>query len=249
MMTSPKQIRPRLTQREVDHIKSWKASKGNVGIISDTHAPFTKEGYLEFVSDTFDRFGIDEVVHIGDEVVYHAISFHPSDPEGLSAGDEFQETLKCLEPWFKRFPDVKVCIGNHTERGYRMAMKSGLPSYMLKDYKQLWEAPVGWDWQFQHELHGVIYTHGTGSSGKTAHELRAQANRQSTVIGHIHSHAGIKFMASDKDLIFGMNVGCGIDVNSYAMAYGKVYPSRPVIGCGVVLDHGREPFFIPMGLQ
>jgi len=33
-----------------------------------------------------------------------------------------------------------------------------------------------------------------------------------------------------------------------AFAYGKHFPKKPTIGCGVVLDEGRTGIFIPMDL-
>ena len=66
-----------------------------------------------------------------------------------------------------------------------------------------------------------------------------------TVIGHVHSSAGVQYLASKRDLIFGMNVGCGIDIKSYAMAYGKNFANRPVLGCGVV-QGGQDASFVPM---
>jgi hypothetical protein len=44
-----------------------------------------------------------------------------------------------------------------------------------------------------------------------------------------------------------MQVGCGIDRDSHAMAYGRVY-KKPVISCGVVLENGTFPIVIPMNL-
>ena len=55
-------------------------------------------------------------------------------------------------------------------------------------------------------------------------------------------------MASRNDIIYGMNVGCGIDVGHMAFAYVKHFPKKPTIGCGVVLDEGRTAIFIPMDL-
>jgi hypothetical protein len=33
-----------------------------------------------------------------------------------------------------------------------------------------------------------------------------------------------------------MQVGCGVDHDKEAMAYGKKYNSKPILGCGVVID-------------
>ena len=38
------------------------------------------------------------------------------------------------------------------------------------------------------------------------------------------------------------------DVDAYAFAYGKQFPKKPTLGCGVVLDGGRTAIFIPMDL-
>ena len=47
--------------------------------------------------------------------------------------------------------------------------------------------------------------------------------------------------------IFGKQVGCGIDKDSYAMAYAKA-GKKPAIGVGVTLDYGRLPFNVMMDL-
>lgn len=242
-----KQIRPRLKPKELDRLLEARG-KPNIGIIADTHAPFTHPDYLEFCSQVFDKFDCGTIVHIGDEVDNHAISYHEHDPDGHSPGREAELAQLELNRWFARFPEVKVCIGNHSALIHRKAVTHGLPSKFLKSYEEIWNAPKGWQWALEWDIQGVLFQHGTGSSGKTAHELRASANRQSTVIGHIHSHAGVKYMASKKDLIFGMNVGCGIALDAYAFAYGRPFPIRPILGCGVVLDGGRLAAFIPMNL-
>ena len=56
----------------------------------------------------------------------------------------------------------------------------------------------------------------------------------STVQGHIHTQAYTEWMVGNKFKIFAMQVGCGIDRESYAMAYAKNY-KKQAIGCGVVI--------------
>jgi hypothetical protein len=43
-----------------------------------------------------------------------------------------------------------------------------------------------------------------------------------------------------------MQVGCGIDNSQYAFAYGKSFPKKPILGCGLVLDGGNIPVILPM---
>lgn len=239
--------RPRLTKAEYQLIQEHRHGKA-VGIIGDTHEPFCHPSYRDFCYEVFNKFGCNEIVHIGDEVDNHAISYHESNPNGHSAGKEADLAYEAMQEWYKVFPNVKVCIGNHSALHRRKAKTIGLPDRFIKTYEEAWGAPKGWIWDYKHEIDNVIYTHGTGSSGQMGAINRAKDNRQSTVIGHIHSFGGVLYSGSEKDLIFGLNVGCGIDIRAYAMEYGRDFAKRPTLGCGVVLDGGRIGLFVPMDL-
>ncbi len=217
----------------------------NVLVIGDPHEPFTKEGYLEFCRKIQQEYDCGTVIHIGDAVDNHAISYHEKDPEGMSAGDEFNLALERMKRWYYTFPNVKVCIGNHDALPFRKAFSAGLPKTWLKTYQELLQSPPTWEWDFVHQVKGVIYQHGTGLSGEMAAINAARENRQSTVIGHLHTVMNTRFLASYKDLIFGVTVGCGIDHEKYAFAYGKQNTRKPVVACAVILD-GKLPINIPM---
>lgn len=217
----------------------------NILIIGDTHEPFSKDGYLEFCRQQQEKFNVGTIVHIGDLTDNHAVSYHEKDPEGRSAGDEFNMALDRCHKWYETFPVAHVCIGNHDALPFRKAFTAGLPSHWLKSYQEMLDSPSTWKWDFTHELNGVIFQHGTGLSGEMASINAARENRQSTVIGHLHTVMNTRFLASSKDLIFGMSVGCGIDHEKYAFAYGKQNTRKPVIACSVVLD-GVLPINIPM---
>ena len=218
----------------------------NILIIGDTHIPFEKKGYLDFVVETKKRYKCSEIVHIGDLVDNHAISYHEVDCDGMSAEDEMREADKRLKNWFKAFPKVKMCRGNHDRMVDRKGKTSGLPKRVFKKFRDIWNLPKGWtdDWSFI--IKGVLYKHGTGYSGKYAHIQAAYDNRISTVIGHAHSVAGVEWTASDRDIIFGLSVGCGIDRKTYAMAYQQNFKRKPILGCGVVIDDNRNALFVPM---
>lgn len=224
-----------------------KFDKKNVLIIGDTHEPFCKEGYLEFCIETQKKYNCGTVIHIGDLVDNHAVSYHESDPDGRSPGDEFKLALDNCQKWYKAFPDVLICIGNHDRLPFRKAYTAGLPKNWLKNYQEMFDSPVGWKWDFVHKVNDVIYQHGTGLSGEMASINAARENRQSTVIGHLHTVCNTRFLASSKDLIFGMSVGCGIDHTKYAFAYGRENTRKPVLSCGVVLN-GKMPINVPMNL-
>lgn len=215
-----------------------------VGIAGDQHKPFEHPAYLTFCEDTFEKWGCTKYVNIGDVVDAHGLSFHEHDPNGMSAEQEATEAEKAVARWYKSFPVMKVCIGNHDARPFRVAKKAGMPDRYIRDYAKVWKTPK-WTWKLEHKIDGVLYEHGTGSSGKDAAYNRCQAQRCSVVMGHVHSYAGIKYHSNPFNRIFGLNVGCGIDIGAYAFDYGKMFPVRPVLGCGIVID-GDQGMFIPM---
>ena len=215
-----------------------------IGIVSDLHLPFVHPMYLRFIQDTFSQWEVSKVHFTGDIVDSHALGFWEHDPDGHSAGDEADAASKALLVWKKAFPIATVSIGNHDERHFRVARKSGLPSRFLRAYKDVWDTPK-WKWDFSHTIDEVLYEHGTGTSGKDAALNLAIQKRTSLVMGHVHSYAGVKWHANHSNTIFGMNAGCGIDCQAYAFDYGKAFPIRPMLGCGIVID-GWYATFEPM---
>lgn len=222
--------------------------KDHVLVIPDTHLPFEKKHHLEFCLEIQKRVKCGTVVHIGDLVDNHAISYHEHDPDGKSPTDEMKLADKKLKLWFKAFPELYLCMGNHDRMADRKSKTVGLPSRVFKPFRDIWKLPKGWDTDFAFEMYGVIYEHGTGYSGDLAHMKAAYNNRQSTVIGHTHSNGAVGYLANEKACIFGMNVGCGIDRHTYAFAYGADFKKKPILGCGVVTDKGRFAQFFPMEL-
>ncbi len=154
---------------------------------------------------------------------------------------------KILKRWFKAFPEVYLTRGNHDCLVDRKAKTVGLPKRCFKPYRDIWGLPDGWEDNFKFIIDDVLYKHGTGSSGKLAHMSQAIANRMSTVIGHLPAWAGIAYIASDKDCIFGMNVGCGVHASALAFAYGKDFPQKPIVSCATV-EHGENPQIFRMPL-
>ena len=55
-------------------------------VISDTHCPYHHPDLISFLKTIKKKYKPDRVIHIGDEVDSHAISFHDSDPDLYSAG-------------------------------------------------------------------------------------------------------------------------------------------------------------------
>src|SRR3990167_4579601 len=104
----------------------------NVLVIADTHIPFEKKGYLDFCRRIHKAYKCVRIIHIGDLVDNNAISYHEQDPDGWSPEDEMKESDKHLEEWFKAFPQVSLCLGNHDRLPDRKGKTVGLPRRCFK---------------------------------------------------------------------------------------------------------------------
>lgn len=217
-------------------------------VIPDTHHPFEHADALSFLKALKRSVGPTKIVHLGDEADMHAFStsFAP-DPDGFSPGKELEETVKHLKPWYREFPRALVCHSNHTSRPFRKAFQFGLPQKLFRTYREFLEAPMGWDWADHHVIDGVYYEHGEGASGQNGAIRIALQSMRSTVIGHIHAFAGISWAANTRHLVYGFNVGCLIDKDKYAFAYGKNLRHKPILGAGIV-ERG-VPRYYPMKLD
>lgn len=218
----------------------------NVIVIGDIHEPFCREGYLEHCRTIQQKYNCGTVVFIGDVIDNHYSSYHETDPDGVSAKDELEHAISKIQQWYYTFPNASVCIGNHDAIITRKAFSSGLSNKWIKSYSEVLGTP-NWKFDMSFDIKGVYYYHGTGSSGEKAAFTRAMNIRQPVVQGHLHTVANIQYNASNKDLIWGMQVGCGIDDTKYAFAYAQQGIKKSIISCGVVLN-GRIPIIEPMSL-
>jgi hypothetical protein len=91
----------------------------------------------------------------------------------------------------------------------------------------------------QIEIDGVLYHHGETANGVNGFRNDAKQRMQCTVSGHNHSNLGVSYTASDRELVWGMAVGCGVNQKHLAFAYGRHFKLKPIIGCGVVIDGVR----------
>ena len=203
--------------------------------IGDLHEPVCRKGYLQFCKRIYKKYKCNKVVFMGDVTDSHAISFHAHHPECPGPMDEYKLTYKAIQKWYKAFPNAKVCIGNHDERIVRLAETVDIPAKFLRDYSDMWDTP-GWDWDYDHTIDDVYYFHGTGNGGKYPASNVVGKLLRSVVMGHIHQAAGVKWFVNDKERIFGMDIGCGIDDRKFQFAYGKHIKQRSVLACGVVIN-------------
>ena len=203
--------------------------ESRVLVVGDLHEPFCLEGYLEFCIQTYKEYNCNQVVFIGDIVDNHYSSYHETDPDGMSGGDELDCAIKKIKPWYDAFPKATVIWGNHDRMIMRKAFSSAIPKAWIKPYKEVLGTPE-WVWEDRIVIDGVQYIHGEGGTART----RCKADLQSTVQGHLHTQCYTEYFVGANYKVFGMQVGCGIDFDSYALAYAK-RGKKPAIGNGVII--------------
>jgi len=223
-----KDIRPRINAQQMRALDYLRNKERRILVIGDLHCPFEMEGYFEYCLETYDRHACNQVIFIGDLIDSHATSRHETDPDGLSAKTELEIAIEDLQKWRDAFPVADVIIGNHDRVVMRRAFSSSIPSIWIKSFNEV--LGTSWNWTERIEYDGVQYVHGEGGTART----KAKNDLQSTVQGHIHTQAYVEWMVGNKAKLFGMQVGCGLDRETYAAAYAKHY-KKQAIGCGVVI--------------
>jgi len=217
-------------------------SKSNILVIGDLHEPFCLDKYLPFCKETYKKYKCTEVVFIGDIIDNHYSSYHETNPDGLSGGTELELSISRIARWYKAFPKATVIIGNHDRMVMRKAQTGNIPKKWIKSYKEVLEVPK-WKFVERYEKNGVQYIHGEGGTART----KCRADMMNTVQGHLHTQCYTEHYVGKNFRIFGTQVGCGIDHDSYAMAYAK-YGRKPVAACAVVLNGGTQPINVLMSL-
>lgn len=217
-------------------------------VISDTHIPYEHPDSFDFLKTIKKKYKPDRVIHIGDEVDYHAISFHAADPDLLSPSNELQLSKIKLKPIAKLFPVIDFIDSNHGSLVYRKGKVHGLPRAVFKSYSETLDAPRGWKWHNHLTVEmsdgKSVYFH----HGKTASSCKLSKNMSmSCVQGHYHSKFEIIYWANPTGLFWDMRVGCLIDDKSLAFHYNKTTMDRPIIGTGIIIE--GQPKLLPMVLD
>lgn len=213
----------------------------NILLIGDLHLPFTLKNYLDFCTEIYDKYNCDHVIFMGDLIDNHFSSFHATDPDGLSAGDELDFAIKELQKWSKAFPEADVCHGNHDLILLRKAYKEGVSKRWIKDFAEV--LGVNWNFQPSFEYNGCLFRHGMNMAAS----VKSGSEMMNVCQGHFHTKASIDWHVGRGKKVFGMQVPVGVDRESYAMAYAKEFPKQ-AIGCAVLLENGRLPVIEMMEL-
>lgn len=228
-MAKKKDFRPRLSGAKLSNFKFFNKKESRVLVIGDLHAPFDLDGYFDHCVDVYNKYNCNKVVFIGDVIDNHYSSYHETDANGMGGAQELDLAINRLRKWYKAFPKAYVTIGNHDRIIMRKAQTSAVPARWIKNYKDVLETPK-WEFVTSVDIDEVHYVHGEGGTART----KAKNDLRSTVQGHLHTQAYTEYFVGANTRIFGCQVGCGIDHESYAMAYAKS-GKKPAIGCAVII--------------
>lgn len=205
--------------------------------ISDMHIPYHHPNTIPFLRMLKERYNPTRIICLGDELDKHALSFHDSDPDLMSAGDELRAALPVIAELHELFPVMDLIDSNHGSMVFRKAKHHGIPRHYLKSYNDVLQVGKGWKWSHDltltlHGGHKVFVHH-----GKSAEAIKtSQAMSMSHVCGHFHESFGIKYWANPHDLFFAINSGCLIHDDSYAYSYNNTNLKRPIIGTSLIVD-------------
>jgi len=222
------------------------AKNSRVLVISDLHAPYYHQDTVPFLAAIKKLFNPDKIILTGDEVDGHCISFHDTDPDlPFSASSELEKAIEHLTPIYELFPKADILESNHGSLVYRRAKSHGLPRHVLRDYREILDAPKGWRWHNDLTItlsdgQDCYFCHGKSTSGRKL----SQSLACNSVQGHFHNNATIDYFATDKGTFWSVISGCMIDDKSRAFAYNKLNLYRPVLSCVIILD--GHPKILPL---
>lgn len=206
-------------------------------LISDLHCPYNHSDSYAFLKHLKEKHKPDRVICLGDEVDFHALSYHESDPDLDSSGPELAKAICALKPLYKLFPVVDVLESNHGSLVYRKAKSAGIPRHALKRYREMLEAPKGWRWHFDLRLkmsNGMnLYLH-HGKSAKP--QALSQREGCSAAQGHFHTKFSVFYWRNSQGLFFDLHCGYLAHHDSLAMAYDKSNLEKGIVGCAVILN-------------
>lgn len=216
--------------------------------ISDMHIPYHHVDTIAFLKHLKAKYNPTRVICLGDELDKHALSYHDSDPDLPSAGDELKKSLPVIQELFEIFPTMDIIESNHGSLVWRKAKTFGIPKHYIKSYNDVLGVDGGWKWSFDLTINlpngQKCYVH----HGKTSNVIQlSQQMGMCAVQGHFHESFKIDYWGNPTGLYWGMQCGCLIDDDALAFNYNNVNIKRPIIGTGLVID--SMPVLEPMVLS
>ena len=217
-------------------------------LISDMHIPYHHPDMLAFLAHLKKKYKPTKIISMGDELDKHALSFHDSDPDLPSAGDELQLSLPVIAELKGMFPDMDVLESNHGSLVYRKAKAHGVPRHYLRSYNDVLGVDDRWKWHFDLTIdlpdgNKCYFHHGKSNNVTRVSQQMGMCAAQ----GHYHEIFKAEYWGNSKGLYWALQTGCLIDDSTYAFNYNNVNIKRPLIGTALIID--GLPVLEPMVLD
>lgn len=230
-----KQMFLRDSQEEPEQSRAEDNSR--ILVISDMHIPYHHKDTLKFLQHLKDKYSPTRIICVGDELDKHALSYHDSDPNLRSAGDELEASKPVIAVLHKMFPKMDILESNHGSLVYRKAKTHGIPRQYIKGYNEVLGVGDGWKWHFDLTItlptgQNVYFHHGKSADGLKLSQMMGMC----CVQGHFHERFKIDYWANPLGLYWAMQVGCLIDDDTLAFSYNNVNLKRPIVGCGLIIN-------------
>lgn len=214
-------------------------------LLSDMHHPFAHPDLWKFLTAIKKKYRPDRVICLGDEVDYHALSYHESSTELLSSGPELERAIRFLRPLYKLFPVVDLLESNHGSLVYRKAQTAGIPKRALRSYRETLDAPKGWRWHFDLRIkmsNGQdLYLHHGKSAAAGALSLKEGC---CAAQGHFHTRFDVTYRRNAAGIFWDLHCGYLAHHDSLAFAYDKSNLDKGIVGTCIILN--GQPHMLPL---
>ncbi len=233
---------PEISKKDTDEDNS------RILLISDPHIPYHHPDAIKFLQYLKDKYNPTRVICMGDELDKHALSFHDSDPDLPSAGDELRLSLPIIKQLKEMFPVMDILESNHGSLLYRKAHAHGIPKQYLRTYNEVLEVDDGWKWWYDMTINlpngNKCYLHHGKSTNITK---TSQTMSMCAAAGHYHETFKVEYWGNPNGLYWAMQTGCLINDKAYAFNYNNCNLKRPIIGTGLIIN--SMPILEPMVLS
>ena len=187
----------------------------------------------------------DGHIHVSGNCDKHALSYHDSDPDLASAGDELVKALPIIAELYKLFPQMDILASNHGSLVWRKAKTHGIPRHYIKSYNEVLGVGNGWKWHDDLVIklpngNSCYLHHGKSTRGLTLSQQMGMCSVQ----GHFHFSFNVEYFGTPLSLNWAMQAGCLIDSKSYAFSYANVNIKRPIVGTGLIIN--SHPVLVPL---
>ena len=217
-------------------------------VIGDTHIPFQHVDSWRWLAAIKKKYLNKKsiIIHIGDEVDGHNMSFHQNEIDiPFSPSSELEaaiDTMHMKGGLHELFPKLILLDSNHGSLIFRRAKFGGIPLHYLKGLKDVYKTPK-WNWHDEVQIktgpRDIYVCHGRSSAnGKLAGSLGI-----STIQGHYHSKFGITWYSNGSESRFCAYTGCLIDDKNLAFSYGRLSIAKPILGSVLITEDGTPRLF------